>query len=72
MTSDLIGLERDVWRTAGSLIATHGENAPLFALQSVDLRVERGDLQGAAQWRLVWQAAVELLRSDIVSVRQVN
>jgi hypothetical protein len=72
MTSDLIGLERDVWRTAGTLVEAHGENAPLFALQSVDLRVERGDLQGAAQWRLVWQAAVELLRSNVVSVRQVN
>jgi hypothetical protein len=65
-------MNKDVWRAAGTLIEAHGENALLFALQSVDLRVERGDLHGAAQWRLVGQAAVELLRSDFVSVRRVN
>ena len=65
-------MDKDVWRAAGTLIEAHGENAPLYALQSVDLRVERGDLLGAAQWRRVWQAAVELLRSDTVSVRQIN
>jgi hypothetical protein len=72
MSVDLTALDKDVWRAAGKLIDAHGENAPLYALQSVDLRVERGDLLGAAQWRRVWRAAVELLRSDIVSVRQVN
>ncbi len=70
-------LDKDVWRAAGTLIDAHGEDAPLYALQSVDLRaitlrVGRGDLLGAAQWRRVWQAAVELLKSDVVSVRQIN
>jgi hypothetical protein len=65
-------LDKDVWRAAGTLIDAHGEDAPIYALQSVDLRVERGDLLGAAQWRRVWQAAVELLKSDVVSARQIN
>jgi hypothetical protein len=54
--------DRDVWRTAGPLIRTYGEDAPLYAMQSVDQLIERGDLDRAAQWRRVWHSAEELLR----------
>jgi hypothetical protein len=64
--------DRDVWRAAWVLIDTHGENAPLYALQSVDQLVERGDFRGAAQWRRVQKAVLELLRSDVQADRLMN
>jgi hypothetical protein len=54
---------RPVWRAAGEMVALHGRFAPLYAMQSVDLSLERGDLKGAMQWRLVWRI-VELLLSE--------
>jgi hypothetical protein len=64
--------DRDIWRTAGHLIERHGAAAPLYALQSVDQLVERGDFRGAAQWRHVWRAAQELLRGGPASRAQLN
>ena len=54
--------DTDIWRMAGMLIETYGENAPLYALASVDLLIERGDLRLASQWRCVSTAAATLLR----------
>jgi hypothetical protein len=65
-------VERDVWRAAWVLIDTHGKNAPLYALQSVDQLVERGDFRRAEQWRRVQRAVLELLRSDTLADRPMN
>jgi hypothetical protein len=67
-----MALEKDVWRTAGLLVDRHGDDAPLYALQSVDQLVERGDFKGAEQWRRVWRAALDLLRTVPLSPHQVN
>lgn len=40
--------EREVWRQAGMLIERFGEHAPLYAMQSIDLCIERSDAAGAA------------------------
>jgi hypothetical protein len=64
--------DHDVRRTAGSLIGTYGENAPLYAMQSVDQLIERGDLDRAAQWRRVWHAAEELLRRRPATLAALN
>jgi hypothetical protein len=53
--------DRDVWHTARTLIDIHGEQAPRYALASVDLLIERGDLRLAADWRRVSAAAAALL-----------
>jgi hypothetical protein len=52
---------RAVWTEARNLISLHGGLAPLYALQSVDLSIERGDFAAARQWRLVWRAVEALL-----------
>ena len=54
---------RDVWLTAQAAIGAYGENAPAYLMQSVDQLIERGDFKRADEWRLVWRASVELLRS---------
>jgi hypothetical protein len=51
----------DVRRVAVEMIRTFGANAPLYALHSVDLLLERGDFKTAAQWHRVGRAAEELL-----------
>ncbi len=53
--------EHDVRRVADLLIRTFGADAPLYALRSVDLLIERGDFKTAAQWRRVSRAAAERL-----------
>jgi hypothetical protein len=55
---------RKIWKAASDLIALHGGQAPLYAMQTVHLSIERGDLAGASRWRLVWRA-VEVLLSDV-------
>jgi hypothetical protein len=64
--------DRDVWRAASTLVDIHGEDAPFYALQSIDQRLERGDFRGAEQWRRVQQAVLELLRRDPIAGRLIN
>jgi hypothetical protein len=54
--------DAEIWRTARTLIRLHGEHAPRYALASVHLLLERGDLRRAADWRRVFVAAEDLLR----------
>jgi hypothetical protein len=58
-----VATDQEVWRTAAAMIDIYAEHAPLYAMQSVDQLIERGDFTGAAQWRRVWRATQELLRS---------
>lgn len=58
----MTAIEADVWRVAGILIDAYGDDAPRYALASVDLLLERGDLRLASQWRSVSTAAAVLLR----------
>jgi hypothetical protein len=49
------------------MIEVFAEHAPLYAVQSVDQLIERGDLSGAAQWRRVWRATEELRQTAAAS-----
>jgi hypothetical protein len=62
-----VATDQEVWRTAAAMIRTFAEHAPLYALQSVDQLIERGDFSGAAQWRRVWRATEELLQTSTTS-----
>lgn len=62
-----VASDREVWRTAGALIERFGEHAPLYALHSVDLCIERSDVAGAAGWRRVWRATEALLETVAAS-----
>jgi len=67
-----VASDHDVWRTAGALIKRFGEHAPLYAMQSVDLCIERSDASGAAEWRRVWRATEELLRTAAVPAHKLH
>ena len=62
-----VATDQEVWTTAAAMIRTFAEHAPLYALQSVDQLIERGDFSGAAQWRRVWRATEELLQTAATS-----
>lgn len=53
--------DREIRRVAELMIRACGAAAPLYALHSVGLLLERGDFKTAAQWRRVGRAAEELL-----------
>lgn len=67
-----VASDHDVWRKAGALIERFGEHAPLYAMQSVDLCIERSDANGAAEWRRVWRATEVLLQTAAVSPDRVH
>ncbi|MGO8919904.1 MAG: hypothetical protein ACLQJR_28730 [Stellaceae bacterium] len=67
-----VASEQDVWRTAGALIKRFGRQAPLYALQSVDLCIERSDCNGAAEWRRVWRATEALLKTATASPHKLH
>ena len=48
--------DSEIWPIAEGLIGTHGEEAPLYALQCLDLALEIGNFGRAQRWRLVLQA----------------
>jgi hypothetical protein len=62
-----VATDQEVWTTAAAMIETFADHAPLYALQSVDQLVERGDFSGAAQWRRVWRATEQLLQTSAAS-----
>jgi hypothetical protein len=64
--------DRDVWLTAGALIERFGERGPLYVMQSVDLCIERGDIDGAAGWRRVWRATEALLETVAGSPQKLH
>ncbi|MEQ8639731.1 MAG: hypothetical protein RIE31_03850 [Alphaproteobacteria bacterium] len=50
----------DVWRTASTLVAAHGEDAVIMAAQNADRHLEQGDMDGVAVWKRVLAAIREL------------
>lgn len=51
----------EIRKVAEMMIRTYGSAAPLYALNSVDLLLERGDFKTAAQWQRVFEKAEALL-----------
>ena len=44
---------RDIHETAFRLVADHGDTAPVQAAMEADACLDQGDMDGAANWRLV-------------------
>jgi hypothetical protein len=59
MTSEI-----DVYRSAHTLIKQHGEGAAIQAAMEADAMLDKGDLDGAAVWRLIVAAVNELQRGE--------
>ena len=62
----------DVWRGAQLLIKHHGDEAPVVVAERVDGMLKKGDLEGAAAWRLIFHAVEELLRMKPKMGERVN
>ncbi|HXY99512.1 MAG TPA: hypothetical protein VEI03_05900 [Stellaceae bacterium] len=58
-----VASDRDIWRKAGALITRFGRHAPVYAMHSIGLCIERSDCAGAAEWRRVWRAIEALLET---------
>jgi hypothetical protein len=43
----------DISQTAIALVREHGDQAPIHAAMEADARLDAGDMDGAAHWRLV-------------------
>jgi hypothetical protein len=59
MTSDI-----DVYRSGYTLIQQHGDGAANQAVVEADDLLNKGDLDGAAVWRLIVAAVNELQREE--------
>ena len=53
--------EWELWACANECIRQHGVDAPIHAAMRADKLLERGDMQGAQQWRLIVHRINELL-----------
>lgn len=52
--------DRDIWRSANTLIEHCGDAAAFKAAQRADELLERGDMEGPAVWRRILQAVEDL------------
>jgi hypothetical protein len=64
--------DRDVWRAANLVLMHFDDGAVSEAQRLADECLERGDLHGFAMWRRVFEAAVELLRTEPADGERVN
>jgi hypothetical protein len=49
-------MEMDVWRSAASMVKTHGDAAPEMCAGLVDRWARRGDQEAAENWRRIMEA----------------
>jgi hypothetical protein len=49
--------EIDVWRSAASMVKTHGDAAPMVCAELVDRWGKRGDQEASDNWRRIMEAA---------------
>jgi hypothetical protein len=52
---------REIQEAAFQLVAEHGDKAPIHAAMEADARLEAGDMDGAAHWRLVLAVVREMV-----------
>jgi len=55
----------DVWRVAGQLIKSYGEDARLIAAQRADALLDKGDMEGFYAWKRIANALASLERLEI-------
>jgi hypothetical protein len=53
--------EWELWACADEVIRQHGLDAPIFAAMRADKLLEQGEMDGAANWRLIVKRINELL-----------
>jgi hypothetical protein len=49
--------ELDIWRSAASIVKTHGHTAPMICAELVDRWAKRGDQDASDNWRRIMEAA---------------
>lgn len=52
--------DKEIYQCAKLLIESHGEDAEVVAAMKHDARLEDGDAEGCAVWKLILSAIVEL------------
>ena len=57
----LVLSEWELWACADEVIRQHGLDAPIFAAMRADKLLEQGEIDGAANWRLIVKRINELL-----------
>jgi len=62
----------DIYRAAKLVIDQNGEHAVDFALNRATQFYDNGDMKGAAVWRQIMKAVVELQRGRHTSARTLN
>ncbi len=55
----------ELWACANEFIRQHGFDAPIHAAMRADHFLERGDIDGAQNWRLIVQRINDLLVSNM-------
>ena len=55
--------EADIWRAAKLLVDQHGAEAPIHAAMRADELLAEGDVEGQLVWKLILNAAHDLLRA---------
>jgi hypothetical protein len=53
--------EMDVWRSAASMVKTHGDAAPMHCAELVDRWAKRGDQEASENWRRIMEATRALV-----------
>jgi hypothetical protein len=61
VTKSLVLSEWELWACADEAIRQHGLDAPIFAAMRADKLLEEGEIDGAANWRLIVTRINQLL-----------
>jgi hypothetical protein len=56
--------DTDIPTAAIALVREHGDRASIFAAMEADARLEAGDINGAAHWRLVLAAIRRMVEPE--------
>ena len=61
MTKPVVLTDWELWACADEAIRQHGLDAPIFAAMRADKLLEEGEMDGAANWRLIVTRINQLL-----------
>jgi hypothetical protein len=61
MTERLVLSEWELWACTDEAIRQHGLDAPIFAAMRADKLLEDGEMDGAANWRMIVTRINQLL-----------
>jgi hypothetical protein len=61
VTKPVVLTDWELWACADEAIRQHGLDAPIFAAMRADKLLEEGEMDGAANWRLIVTRINQLL-----------